>query len=147
MWLSSEERAFAQWRLIDDAKEADDSDSVGLLAGVKMALSDVKIYAFILLQHLSLLSQSFQYFFPSIVKTLGYGSIETLLLTVPVWFATFLVSLLVTWTSGKTSDRSIHIICLMAVACIGNIIATATTALGARFFAMVSPSILVPIPN
>lgn len=51
-------------------------------------------------------------------------------------FATFLVSVLVTWTSAKTKDRSIHIICLMLVAAVGNAIATATTHVGARFFAM-----------
>jgi len=135
-WLSEEERAFAQWRLADDAQEADDTKSVGLVAGLKLALRDYRLYFFVLLQHLSLLSQTFQYFFPSIVKTLGYGSIETLLLTAPVWFCTFLASLFVTWTSGKTNDRSIHVACLMAIACVGNIVAVVTTNTGARFFAM-----------
>jgi hypothetical protein len=121
---------------VDDAKESDDTDAVSLLAGLKMALTDYRVYIFLLFQHVSLLSQTFQYFFPSIVQTLGYGHIETLLLTVPVWFATFLVSLLVTWTSGKTGDRSIHIICLMVVSAVGNAIATGTTQTGARFFAM-----------
>lgn len=51
-------------------------------------------------------------------------------------FATFLVSIFVTWTSARTGDRSIHIICLMLVAVVGNAIATATTNTGARFFAM-----------
>lgn len=51
-------------------------------------------------------------------------------------FATFLVSILVTWTSARTKDRSIHIICLMLVAAVGNAVATATTNVGARFFAM-----------
>ncbi|CAG8974116.1 hypothetical protein HYALB_00002752 [Hymenoscyphus albidus] len=135
-WLSDEERSFAEWRLVDDAKEADDADSVTLKAGLKMALKDYRVYLFILLQHISLLSQAFQYFFPSIVNTLGYGHIETLLITVPVWFATFLVSLFVTYTSGKTGDRSIHIICLMLVSAVGNAIATGSTNMGARFFAM-----------
>lgn len=98
--------------------------STTVMEGLKLALKDYRMYLFVLFQHTSLLSQTFQYFFPSIVNTLGYGHIETLLLTVPVWFATFLVSLLVTYTSGRTGDRSIHII------------ATATTHTGARFFAM-----------
>lgn len=98
--------------------------------------TDKRIYLFILLQHASLLSQTFQYFFPTIVQTLNYGNIVTLLITAPVWIATFLVSLVVTWTSGKTNDRSIHIICLMTVSIIGCIICTATTNLGARFFGM-----------
>lgn len=51
-------------------------------------------------------------------------------------FATFLISVLVTWTSARTKDRSIHIICLMLVAAVGNAIATGTTNVGARFFAM-----------
>lgn len=104
--------------------------------GLRMALKDYKIYLFLILQHLSLLSQTFQYFFPSIVITLGFGKIETLLLTVPVWFATFLISLLVTYTAGNTGDRSIHIMCLLCVSCVGNILAISTTNTGVRFFAM-----------
>lgn len=82
-WLSEEERAFAAWRLIDDIKEADDRHSNSVWEGVRLALKDYRLYLFLLLQHLSLLSQTFQYFFPSIVATLGYGKITTLLLTVP----------------------------------------------------------------
>lgn len=136
MWLSEEERAFAQWRLTLDAHEQDDKEATTLWGGLKLALADYRLYLFVLLQHSSVVSQTFQYFFPSIVKTLGYGRIETLLLTVPVWFATFLTSLLMTYTAGKTGDRAIHIMCLLSIACLGNIIATATTKTGPRFFAM-----------
>ena len=135
-FLSDEELHFAQWRLVDDAKESDDTSAVTLTEGLKMALRDYRLYVFLIFQHLSLLSQTFQYFFPSIVNTLGYDKITTLLLTAPVWFATFLVSLLVTYTSGKTGDRSIHIISLMCISCIGNIIMISTTKTGPRFFAM-----------
>ena len=85
---------------------------------------------------MSLLSQTMQYFFPSIVGTLGYSSTITLLLTVPVWFATFLTSCCVTYTASKTGDRSLHIFGLMIIAAIGNAVATASTNIGARFFAM-----------
>ncbi|KAK9327431.1 major facilitator superfamily domain-containing protein [Lipomyces starkeyi] len=136
MWLNEEERAFAQWRLVMDAKEADDSSSVTLREGLNLALKDCRVYFFLVFQHLSLLSQTFQYFFPSIVNTLGYGKIETLLLTAPVWFTTFLVSLFATYSSGRIGDRSVHIIILMLVSCVGNVVATATTNTGARFFAM-----------
>jgi hypothetical protein len=46
------------------------------------------------------------------------------------------VSILVNWTAAKTKDKSIHIFCLMTIAAVGNAIATGTTAVGARFFAM-----------
>ncbi|KAI1305520.1 allantoate permease [Xylaria venustula] len=135
-WLTSEEQAYAQWRLIEDTGEADVADSTSINEGVKMAFKDPRLYLFTFLQHISILSQAFQYFFPTIVKTLGYGTTVTLLLTVPVWITTFLVSLVVTYTSGRTADRSIHIICLMLLSVVGNIIAVSTLNTGARFFAM-----------
>ncbi|KAL4802447.1 major facilitator superfamily domain-containing protein [Aspergillus unguis] len=135
-WLEDEEKAYAQWRLINDAGEADDTTESSIKEALYAVFTDKRIYLFILLQHASLLSQTFQYFFPSIVQTLEYNNIETLLITAPVWIATFLVSLLVTWTSGKTNDRSIHIISLMMVSIVGCIICTASTNIGARFLGM-----------
>ncbi|KAK7736697.1 hypothetical protein SLS53_006906 [Cytospora paraplurivora] len=135
-WLTDEEKNFAAWRLLADVNEEDKLHDQTIVAGLKLALRDYRLYLFVLFQHISLLSQTFQYFFPAIVGTLGYGSINTLWLTAPVWFATFLVSLLVTWTSSRTKDRSMHIICLMLVAAVGNAIAVGTTNLGARFFAI-----------
>ncbi|KAI8949895.1 allantoate permease [Xylaria longipes] len=135
-WLTPEEQAYAQWRLVDDTGEADLADSISIKEGVKMALRDPRLYLFTLLQHVSLLSQAFQYFFPTIVKSLGYGDIETLLLTAPVWIATFLASLLVTYTSSRFNDRSGHIILLMLISVVGNIIAVSTLNTAARFFAI-----------
>ncbi|CAG7934088.1 unnamed protein product [Penicillium olsonii] len=135
-WLDEEEQGYAQWRLMHDAGEADEVGSTSIKEALALVFADKRIYLFILLQHVSLLSQNFQYFFPTIVQTLGYGNVETLLITAPVWIATFFVSLLVTWTSGKTNDRSIHIMCLMMVSVVGGIICTVTTNIGAKFFAM-----------
>lgn len=82
-WLNEEERNFASWRLMVDINESDDTQSRSIWEGVKLCVTDYRLYLFVLTQHLSILSQTFQYFFPSIVQTLGYGKIETLLLTVP----------------------------------------------------------------
>lgn len=82
-WLNEEERNFASWRLMVDINETDDTHSRSIWEGVKLCLTDYRLYLFVLTQHLSILSQTFQYFFPSIVQTLGFGKIETLLLTVP----------------------------------------------------------------
>lgn len=135
-WLTPEERAYAQWRLIEDAGEADSAGAASIKEGVILAFKDPRLYLFTLFQHASLLSQTFQYFFPTIVKSLGYGSVETLLITAPVWIGTFFVSVLVTYTSGHYNDRSYHIIALMLVSVVGNVIVVATLNTGARFFAM-----------
>ncbi|KAI1097953.1 putative MFS transporter [Jackrogersella minutella] len=135
-WLSAEERAYAQWRLIKEAGEADAAGASSIKEGAILALRDPRLYLFTLLQHTSLLAQTFQYFFPTILQTLGYGNIETLLLTAPVWACTFCASLAVTYTSGRFKDRSIHIACLTMISCAGNIIVVATLNPAARFFAL-----------
>ncbi|PHH72595.1 hypothetical protein CDD82_5903 [Ophiocordyceps australis] len=135
-WLNSEERAFATWRLTADIHEADETSTASVWQGLKLAFTDYRLYLFVLLTHLSILSCAFQYFFPTIVQTLGYGHLYTLLLTVPPWFAAFAVACLVNWTAARTGDRAIHICCLCIVAAIGNIISITSTSTGARFFAM-----------
>lgn len=84
-WLSQDEQAYAAWRLIQDINEVDKYSDKGMWDGVKMAVRDYRLYIFVLMQHVSLVSQTFQYFFPTIVGTLGYGRINTLWLTAPVW--------------------------------------------------------------
>ncbi|OQO03926.1 hypothetical protein B0A48_10568 [Cryoendolithus antarcticus] len=135
-WLSEEERNFAAWRLLSDINEDDEVKSTSVWVGLKLALVDYRLYLFVLLQHMSILSQTFTYFFPSVVRTLGYGRVTTLLLTVPVWFLTFLVSVAVTYSASRTNDRSIHIACLLVIAAVGNAIVTGTTSTGPRYFAM-----------
>ncbi|GIZ42057.1 hypothetical protein CKM354_000533700 [Cercospora kikuchii] len=135
-WLTPEEKAFSQWRMALDASEDDDNESTSLWTGLKLACLDYRLYIFLLLQHMSTLSMTFQYFFPSIIQTLGFGNIATLLITAPVWFVAFLASVITTWTAARTGDRHIHIICLLLVSCVGNAIVTGTLNTGARFFAM-----------
>lgn len=81
-WLNEEEQAFARWRLKMDAEEEDDNNSTSLWQGLLLCLKDYRMYIFLLMQHLSILSMTFQYLFPSIVGTLGYPHVQTLLLTV-----------------------------------------------------------------
>ena len=88
-WLTEEERTFAAWRLLEDISEADQRHGASVWDGLKLALKDYRLYVFILFQHTSLLSQTFQYFFPTIVNTLGkplgLTRIEILWITAPVW--------------------------------------------------------------
>lgn len=70
-WLAEEEKSFAAWRMLGDINETDESNATSVWIGVKMAFKDYRLYLFLLLQHMSILSQTFTYFFPSIVQTLG----------------------------------------------------------------------------
>lgn len=84
-WLTDEEKHFAAWRLQADVNEEDQLHDKSIMTGLKVSLKDYRLYLFVLLQHLSLLTQTFQYFFPTIVASLGYNNIDTLWLTAPVW--------------------------------------------------------------
>jgi hypothetical protein len=83
----------------------------------------------------NLLAQSFTYFFPTIVKSLGYNRTTTLL-TVPVWFATLLATLGIAYHSSRTSERSLHIAACMLLGAVGNIVVGTTHSTGPRMFAM-----------
>ena len=65
-----------------DAEEEDDRHATSVMGGLVMALKDWRLYIFMLMLHANVLAGTFQYIFPSIVQTLGFGRIETLLLTV-----------------------------------------------------------------
>ena len=136
-WLDAEGRAYAEWRLAEDlAGERDDRNAVSVKQALKMAFSDYKVYLFMLLHHSNLLCQSFTYFFPTIVASLGYSRTITLLLTVPVWFATLVACLAIAYHSSATKERSIHIACCMVLSAIGNIIVITTDGVGPRMLAM-----------
>jgi hypothetical protein len=74
--------------MIQDIKEEDRGHARSVRVGLKLALKDSRLPIFALCQHFSLLSLTFQYFFPAIVGTLGFGRITTLWLTVPPWVST-----------------------------------------------------------
>lgn len=81
-WLTAEQRAYAAWRLKMDAEEEDDRHATSVAKGLVLALKDWRLYIFMLMLHANVLAGTFQYIFPSIVQTLGFGRIQTLLLTV-----------------------------------------------------------------
>ena len=81
-WLTPEQRAYAAYRLKMDAEEEDDAHATGLMQGLILCLKDWRLYIFMAMLHSNVLAGTFQYVFPSIVQTLGYPRIQTLLLTV-----------------------------------------------------------------
>jgi MFS family permease len=136
-WLSEEQRHFAAWRLAVDMGSDDSDEDMSLMQSVKLAVKDPKLYLFMLTQHLILLSQSFQYVFPSVVKTLGYSSTITSLLTAPPWFAAFLAGLATTWSASRTQQRGYYIVGTMLLSAVGNMMVTFGTSLGVRYTGMI----------
>ncbi|KAM0718617.1 hypothetical protein Q7P37_005687 [Cladosporium fusiforme] len=135
-WLSEAERALAQYRLSRECDGDRDEVEESVFIGLKQAATDPKTWLLVLILTCAVISMSFTYFFPSIVQTLGYPRVQTLLLTSPPYFLACIFSLLNSWHSGKTQERSYHIVAGAAISVVGQILSTTTHNLGARYFAM-----------
>lgn len=135
-WLSAEERAVAEWRLISDAGQVDEDDERWSY-GFKMAFKDWRLYVFALIFLCIQVASATSNFFPAVVKTLGFSTVNTLLLTVPPYMLGLVVSIANNWSADSFQNSSFHAIWPMVVAIIGFVVAAATLNIGARYFAMV----------
>ncbi|KAK1142327.1 hypothetical protein N8T08_007878 [Aspergillus melleus] len=135
-WLTPEERAVAEWRLISDAGQVDEDDERWSY-GFKMAFADWRLYAFALTFLCIQVASATSNFFPSVVQTLGFGRVNTLLLTVPPYIAALTLAILNNWSADRLQNSSFHIIWVLAVAIVGFVVAAASLNIGARYFAMI----------
>ncbi|KAL4772410.1 major facilitator superfamily domain-containing protein [Aspergillus nidulans var. acristatus] len=135
-WLSPEERAVAEWRLISDAGQVDE-DNEDWSYGFKMAFKDWRLYVFALIFLCIQVASATSNFFPTVVKTLGYNTVETLLLTVPPYMLGLVVSIVNNWSADRFQNSSFHAIGPMIAAIVGFVVAAASLNTGARYFAMV----------
>ena len=74
--------------------------------------------------------------FPTVVATLGYSNVDSLLLTVPPYILAVFTSFCNSWHADKTGERYFHITLPLYFAVIAYIIAATTTTIGPRYFAM-----------
>ncbi|CAH6719923.1 high-affinity nicotinic acid transporter [[Candida] jaroonii] len=75
-------------------------------------------------------------FFPSVVKTLGFSSVITLVLTAPPYLLAVVSTFLWARHADKTGERFYHTTLPLVISLISFIISAATLNTGARYFAM-----------
>jgi MFS family permease len=80
-WLNQDERELAHSRMERDTVGLEESK--GAWVGLKQAAKDSKLWFLTLLQLLHLCACGFNSFFPTVVKTLGYSTTVTLVITCP----------------------------------------------------------------
>ncbi|KAF2155650.1 MFS general substrate transporter [Myriangium duriaei CBS 260.36] len=104
-WLTEEERAYVAARLqADQGKSALERKITG--RDVRNVFKDFKIIiGGFMYFGLIVPAYGYAYFAPSIIKTYGYGPIQTQLHSVPPWAAAFVFSMIVAWLSDKTRHR------------------------------------------
>lgn len=137
-WLSEEERQLATFRLAEDVGEEDwvSSESQSLFHGFKLALADVKTWVLTILLLAIVSSASVTNFFPTVVKTLGYDNVKTLLLTAPPYVLAVITTYLNAWHADRTGERFFHIVLPLCVGVVAFILCAATHSTAPRYVAM-----------
>ncbi|OJJ74140.1 hypothetical protein ASPBRDRAFT_119289 [Aspergillus brasiliensis CBS 101740] len=134
-WLSEQEQRFAEWRLARAANdEVDENGSIR--EALRDAFLDPKAWMLILIQVCQLTSQSWTYFFPTIVKTLGFSNIITLLITAPVYVFGFITALGNSFIANRTSKRAVLIAWPLIVDIVGNVMVISSRATAVRYIGM-----------
>jgi MFS family permease len=137
-WLSEEETALAVWRLEEDIGSDDwvASEDQSMWHGFALALKDVKMWVLLLLIFGNVTAASVTNFFPTVVGTLGYSPVITLVLTSPPYVLGVITTFANAWHADRTGERFFHISAPLCLAVATFIIAAATTNTAARYTAM-----------
>ncbi|KAI8167777.1 putative transporter [Colletotrichum sp. SAR 10_70] len=134
-WLTPEQRQLAHDRVAKDTTEKRQATSTW--SGLWEAATDYRTWVFALMGNLHLSANGFKNYMPTAVKSLGFNTTITLVLTCPPYLIAGAASVLVSWSSGRYNERTWHITVSKIVASIGFAVATSTMNIGARYFAMV----------
>ncbi|KAK6384341.1 hypothetical protein LTS17_001904 [Exophiala oligosperma] len=133
--LTPEAKAVAVRRLTLDAADAD-VDEKGFqhqIRGMKLALSDPKVYLFAIMYHVSTAAGGFQNFFPSLTATLGYSHTVSLLLVAPPYILVTLLSFVHGWVSDRVGNRYWFYMYPIPLMASGAVIFMTTHNFGARY--------------
>ncbi|KAH7309192.1 major facilitator superfamily domain-containing protein [Stachybotrys elegans] len=139
--LTPVERDYAVWRLEREAGAGEANEDTTALGGFKMAILDPKIWAMVFCMGMAQCMGSSVNFFPSIVLTLGYDRITTMLLTAPPFILAAIVFYIISYISDRKNLMYWIIMSCLAGAIPAYTIAIATTQTAPRYFSMM----LMPI--
>lgn len=133
-WLKPEERQLAHERMERD-KISDSLSEASAWEGLKQAASDKRTWLFCLMQNFHLSACSFNSFFPTVVKTLGFNTTITLVMTCPPFLFAGAAGIFCGWSSGRYHERTLHITAGLIIAIVGFVMAASTLNTAARYVA------------
>ncbi|KAH8884662.1 major facilitator superfamily transporter [Thozetella sp. PMI_491] len=134
-WLSDQERAIA----IDRLRKASgtlDEERGPIAQGVKMSVVDYKVWLLAAVVITKTSAAAVTSFIPTLVATFNFSNVQSLLMVAPPYVFASVVSMGVSISSDKRSERYFHLILPLFFGMIGFIISCATVSLGPRYFAM-----------
>ncbi|KAL1640963.1 hypothetical protein SLS58_006402 [Diplodia intermedia] len=135
-WLTPTERQLAHNRIALDTTDRRTANT-SVWKGLREACSDWRTWVFCLMDNLHLSANGFKNFLPTVVKTLGFSTTITLVLTCPPYIVAGIVSILVSWSSGRRNERTWHTTGSKLVAIAGFALGVGTLNTGARYVGIV----------
>ncbi|KAM5345262.1 hypothetical protein ACJ41O_011124 [Fusarium nematophilum] len=132
-WLTPEERELCIKRISRDTVGQQTRGSTW--EGLKQACKDPRTWLFCLMQNLHISACSFNNFFPTIIRAMGFKSTTALLLTAPPYFVSGFLGIPFAWSSGHFNERTWHITAGLSLAVVGFVISCATVDVAARYTA------------
>ncbi|KAF9058143.1 major facilitator superfamily domain-containing protein [Panaeolus papilionaceus] len=126
-WITPAERALAIQRMLEDqssrqTESVSAADSKGFnhqMIGLRLALTDWKVWWLTMSLSVMVLSLSFGVYFPTLAATMGYSASVSLLLTAPPWLVGAAICLWVSRHSDKTGERCKYIAGSLFVGIVG----------------------------
>jgi MFS family permease len=134
-FLSGEEKAIATRRL-ETHSGSNDTERGSLLSGVRMAVLDYKVWCLALIIITKTSAGAVTSFIPTLVATLGYNQVNSLLLVAPPYVFATIVALAVSHSSDRMGERCYHIVIPIFFGMVGYIIAAATLNFAARYISL-----------
>lgn len=107
-WLSEAQRQLAHDRIHSDTVEVRENSSA--LTGLWESVKDIRLWVFVLMQHMHIAAGAYKNFFPTVIQTLGYGRTATLALTCPPYFIAGVTSILWALNSGRRTPLLIMLV-------------------------------------
>ncbi|KAJ5295446.1 hypothetical protein PENANT_c001G10998 [Penicillium antarcticum] len=135
--LSPEMRKVAQRRLAIEAGEADVDEKGGAnqMKGLKLAMTDIKTYAFSIAYMCITGAAGFQNFFPTLIKeSVDYNDTISLVLVAPPYLFMVAYSLGHSWASDKLEKRFWFFVYPIPITIIGFVVYMKTNTFGPRYF-------------
>ncbi|RYN66036.1 hypothetical protein AA0117_g11996 [Alternaria alternata] len=136
-YFTAEEQQMAQYRQSVSSGMVSEDEEGDYLGGLMQAVRDPFTWLFAGIHFSLIIAQSFKDFFPSIMDTLGFGKVEPYLVQAPPYVIAYIVTLVVSWSSGRMLEHGYHIIGAISTTLIGAIIMISTLNTGARYFSMI----------
>ena len=134
-WLKGEEKIIAQWRLVEDAGETDNS-KLSIWMGFKIAMADWKVWVLVVNHLLLTTGAGIVVFYPTVVGTLGFRREITYALIAPPYLLGFFTSVWGCRHADKKQERTWHMVSTLCVTLVGLIILASSLNTGARYFSL-----------